>query len=92
MKTILPLLALITLTAPALTRADEPKPAPAPAEAPKVKPYPLTTCLVTGKKLDSMGEPYVFTHEGQEIKMCCKPCLKKFEKEPAKYLEKLKTK
>lgn len=72
--------------------AEEPKPAPAPADAPKVKPYPLDTCIVSDEKLDSMGKPYTFTHEGQEIKLCCKPCLKKFQKEPAKYLEKLKKK
>ena len=42
-----------------------------------------------GEKLGEHGKPYVFTHEGQEIKMCCKDCLKDFKKEPAKYLAKL---
>ena len=37
-----------------------------------------------------MGKPVAFTHEGQEIKLCCKSCKPKFAKEPAKYLEKLK--
>ena len=55
----------------------------------KAKPYPLKTCLVTGEKLDAMGKPYVFVHEGQEIKLCCKGCLKAFKKEPAKYLKKI---
>jgi hypothetical protein len=60
------------------------------AEAKKApKAYPLTTCLVTGEKLDAMGEPYVFTYNGQEIKLCCKGCLKTFNKEPGKYLKKL---
>lgn len=54
-----------------------------------VKPYPLDKCIVTDEKLDSMGKPYVFTHEGQEIKMCCKSCLKDFNKDKAKYLKKL---
>jgi hypothetical protein len=58
-------------------------------KAPKAKPYPLKTCVVTGEKLDAMGKPYVFVHEGQEIKLCCKGCLKAFEKEPAKYLKKI---
>jgi len=53
------------------------------------KPYPLDKCIVTDEKLDSMGKPYVFTHEGQEIKMCCKSCLKDFNKDTAKYLKKL---
>jgi YHS domain-containing protein len=39
-----------------------------------VAPYPLTTCAVTGAALGSMGGPYVFVHQGQEIKLCCKGC------------------
>ena len=54
------------------------------------KAYPLSVCLVTGESFDH-GKPYVFTHEGQEIKLCCKDCLKDFQNEPAKYLAKLKT-
>lgn len=53
------------------------------------KPYPLDVCLVSGEKLDGHGKPYAFVHEGQEIKLCCKECLKDFQKEPAKYLAKL---
>lgn len=56
----------------------------------KAKPYPLDKCLVSDEKLDSMGKPYVFTHEGQEIKLCCKSCLKDFKKDTAKYLKKVK--
>ncbi len=52
--------------------------------------YPLTTCVVSGEKLDSMGEPHVFTHEGTEVRLCCKSCLDDFNKEPAKYMAKLK--
>ncbi len=55
----------------------------------QVKPYPLSTCVVSGEKLDSMGKPYVFVHEGQEIKLCCKGCLPDFKKDPAKYLKKI---
>jgi len=58
--------------------------------AAKAKPYPLKTCIVSDEKLGGdHGEPYVFVHEGQEIKLCCKPCLKDFNKEPAKYLKKI---
>lgn len=55
--------------------------------ASKVKPYTLDTCLVSGEKLgaDANMKPYVFTHGDQEIKLCCKNCLKDFNKEPAKY-------
>jgi YHS domain-containing protein len=55
----------------------------------KAKTYPLDTCVVSGEKLGEMGKPYVFTHEGREVKLCCKNCLKDFKKEPAKYLKKL---
>jgi len=92
MKTtlILSLTALLSLSAPALLQAEELQPAPPPAEAPKVKPYPLDTCLVSDEKLGSMGKPVVFTYEGQEIKLCCKSCRPKFKKDPATYLKKLK--
>src|SRR5437899_8929538 len=55
----------------------------------KPKPYPLEKCVVSGEKLGEMGKPYVFTHEGREIKLCCKDCLKDFKKDPAKYVKKL---
>jgi hypothetical protein len=58
-------------------------------KAAKPKPYPLETCVVSGEKLGSMGKPYVFTHEGREIKMCCKGCLKAFNKNTAKYIKQL---
>jgi len=54
------------------------------------KPYPLKTCVVSGEKFGGdMGEPYVFTHEGREIKLCCKSCLKDFKKDTAKYIKKI---
>jgi YHS domain-containing protein len=56
----------------------------------KAKPYPLETCIVTDEKLGEMGKPFVFTHEGQEFKLCCKSCQKDFKKDPAKYVKKLK--
>lgn len=58
----------------------------------KTKPYPLDTCIVTDNKLGSMGDPVTLVHENQEIKLCCKPCEKKFKKEPEKYLKKLEPK
>jgi hypothetical protein len=60
------------------------------ADAPKSFPASLTKCLVSGDKLGGdMGKPYVFTHEGQEVKLCCKSCLKDFNKEPAKYMKQI---
>jgi YHS domain-containing protein len=55
----------------------------------KAKPYTLKTCVVSGEKLGEMGAPYTFVHEGREIKLCCKDCLKDFNKAPAKYVKKI---
>jgi hypothetical protein len=52
--------------------------------------YPLKTCLVSGNELGSMGKPITKVYNDQEIKLCCKPCIKKFDANPAKYLGKLK--
>ena len=56
----------------------------------KAKPYTLKTCPVSDEKLGGdMGDPYVFSHEGREIKLCCKSCLKDFNKDTAKYIKKI---
>ena len=59
-------------------------------KAEKAKPYPLDKCIVSDEKLGEMGKPFVFTYEGQEIKLCCKSCQKDFKKNPATYLKSLK--
>lgn len=82
---------LKTLTALVLTVACITAPIVGFAEVKKEspKPYPLEKCIVSDEKLGGHGDPYVFVHEGQEIKMCCKSCLKDFEKDSAKYIKKL---
>ncbi len=55
---------------------------------------PLKTCVVSGGKLGGMGKPveYVCKQPGQAnrtVVFCCRACIKKFEKEPAKFLAKL---
>lgn len=77
------LLLLSTLTA--LFMASAPV-----ASAADPKTYPLKTCVVSDDELGTMGKPYEFTHDGQQIKLCCKSCLKKFKADPAKYLSKIK--
>jgi len=57
--------------------------------AAKPKAYTLKTCPVSDEKLGEMGDPYVFTHEGREIKLCCKGCLKDFNKDSAKFVKKI---
>lgn len=46
----------------------------------------MTTCVVSGEALDSMGKPYVFTYEGQEVQLCCMDCKKTFDKNPEEYM------
>jgi YHS domain-containing protein len=53
-------------------------------------PYTLTTCIVSGDKLDAMGKPVMIDYKGQQLGFCCKSCIGDFEKDPAKYLAKLK--
>ena len=53
------------------------------------KPYPLDTCIVTDNELGSMGDPISYNHNGQEVKFCCKPCIKKFKKDPDRYMKKI---
>jgi hypothetical protein len=55
----------------------------------KAKPYTLKTCVVSDEKLGEMGDPYVFTYEGREIKLCCKSCKKDFDKDSAKFIKKI---
>ena len=58
-------------------------------KAAKPTPYPLKTCVVSDEKLGEMGDPYVFTYQGREVKLCCKSCRKDFDKEPAKFVKKM---
>ncbi len=51
--------------------------------------YPLDTCIVTGKKLGSMGEPYALQHEGTKVYFCCEGCKEDFNAEPKKFLAKI---
>ena len=55
----------------------------------KVRPYPKKVCLVSNNTLDSMGDTITEVYNGQEVKFCCEPCVKKFHAHPEKYLPKL---
>ena len=56
---------------------------------PATKPYPLTTCIISGDALGTMGDAIVIVQDGQEVKFCCKGCIKTFTKDPATYLKKI---
>ncbi len=64
-------------------KKPEAEPAPPPKEAAKPG---ASVCPVSGEALGSMGKPFVFTHAGHDIQLCCKTCKSDFEAEPAKYL------
>jgi len=56
--------------------------------------YPLKTCVVSGDKLDEMGDTVRYTYKqagkpDRVVFFCCKDCVKDFEKDPAKYVAKL---
>ena len=37
--------------------------------------YALTTCLVSGEDLESMGGAFIHKHEGVTVKFCCEGCV-----------------
>lgn len=52
--------------------------------------YPLATCVVMGdEELGSMGEPVNRIYKNRLVRFCCKMCVKKFNENPQKFLEKL---
>ena len=57
--------------------------------------YPLKTCLISDEELGGMGAPveFIYCQPGQAdqlVRFCCKMCVPKFKKDPAKYLALLK--
>ncbi|MCK6480476.1 MAG: hypothetical protein HUU06_07980 [Planctomycetaceae bacterium] len=88
----MPRIAFVALMGLALAACAAPEGGPPAKEGPAapraggVKPYPLSTCLVTGSRLGSMGDPVVKVYDGQEIRFCCDACVEEFEADPAKFL------
>ncbi len=54
------------------------------------KDYPLKTCPVSDEKLGEHGKPVKVTHQGTDVYLCCKSCIKDFNKEPEKYTKMVK--
>ena len=52
--------------------------------------YPLKKCVVSDEDLGEMGKPVKVTYEGTDVYLCCKSCIKKFNKEPAKFVAQVK--
>lgn len=60
------------------------------ADAVVPKDYPLKTCVISGEPFGGDMIPFKATHEGTDVWLCCKRCKGKFDKEPAKYTQKVK--
>lgn len=78
----------------AMTACDQTDPTaekgPSPQPEASGEDYPLTTCVVSGEELGSMGDPVVIEHEGTTVKFCCKVCIPEFKENPEAYLAKLR--
>jgi len=82
-------LAVSVLAAPFAALAADEKAEKLDKPDPKLKPYTLKTCVVSGDKLGEMGEPPLYKYKDREIKFCCKDCVKDFNKAPDKYIKKI---
>ncbi|MBI5434127.1 MAG: hypothetical protein HZA52_14940 [Planctomycetes bacterium] len=51
--------------------------------------YSAETCVVSGEKLGAMGEPIEYVVGNRLVRLCCKGCVGKFEKDPLAHLAKL---
>jgi YHS domain-containing protein len=72
------------LLALGVMNAEDKKPTGVPAS------YPLKKCVVSDEPLGEMGKPVKVSHGGTDVYLCCKSCIEDFEKEPAKFVEKVK--
>ncbi|PWU15291.1 MAG: hypothetical protein C5B50_15570 [Verrucomicrobia bacterium] len=89
---LLALFAALAIGTPTLRADDAPKATDSQKDAKKdaeAKPFPAAKCLISGESLTSMGKPYVMVYEGQELKFCCKDCVKDFSKDKTAYMKKL---
>jgi len=49
--------------------------------------YPLKTCVVSGDVYGGdLGPPVKITYKGREVLLCCSSCVKKFNRDPGKYM------
>ncbi|MDF1800112.1 MAG: hypothetical protein P1V81_13115 [Planctomycetota bacterium] len=51
--------------------------------------YPLRTCMVSGEELGEMGDSIDRLHKNRLVRLCCKMCITKFEKDPDSYIAEL---
>lgn len=53
--------------------------------------YPMETCVVTGEPLvhSDMGDPVDYMYQNRLVRFCCNGCVKAFNKNPQRFLDKL---
>lgn len=59
------------------------------AAKPVAKLEKLDWCVVSGEKLGEMGKPVPYKYKGREVTLCCKGCIKQFDKNPTAYMARL---
>jgi YHS domain-containing protein len=92
MKLIHSAIAVILLLGAVCVQAEDKKVEPKKeGKEEKAKPYLLKKCVVSDEAFGGdMGEPFIFAYKGQEMKLCCKNCKKDFDKDPEKFIKKMK--
>lgn len=53
--------------------------------------YPLDTCVVSGAKLGSMGDPIELVAGNRLVRFCCASCVPKFKANPSEFLSKIES-
>lgn len=51
--------------------------------------YPVKTCLVSGEELGDMGDSIDRLYKNRLVRLCCKMCIRKFDKDPDSYIAEL---
>ena len=51
--------------------------------------YPFDKCIISDEALGSMGDPIEYVHETRLVRMCCKGCVKSFQKKSADYMDRI---
>ena len=49
--------------------------------------YPLKKCVVSDDPLGDHGKAIKMTFKGTDVYLCCKDCIKDFNKNPVKYIK-----
>ncbi len=54
------------------------------------KTYPLKKCVVSDEALGEHGKPVKVSYQGTDVYLCCKDCVKDFNKDPEKFTRMVK--